>query len=137
MTTLTLAQVRAIADAVLLQAEGEGLKLAFCILDPAGWPQLQMRMDGAFLAASDAAFAKARTAALYRRPSSDFSQRFEDKAALAFLPHVVPLGGGVLLERNGEIIGVLGISGANEEAETRLAQHIAAAFAAGAIAGAQ
>lgn len=48
---------------------------------------------------------------------------------LAHLPHVVPLGGGVLLEQGGEAVGALGISGAREDTETDLAEAVAAAFA--------
>lgn len=131
--TLTLAQAQAIADAVAAAAREKGFQLAAAIVDTGGWPHIQTRMDGAFPAATDAALAKARSAALFRRASSDFSRRVKEGMPLAHLPHVVPLGGGVLLERDGVLFGALGVSGAREDTETALAEAIAADFAAGRI----
>lgn len=134
LATLTLAQAEAIAAAVVAAAGEKDFRLAAAIVDTGGWSHLQVRMDGAFPAAIDAALAKARTAALFRRPSSEFSRRVKDGMPLAHLPHVVPLGGGVLLERDGVLFGALGVSGAREDTETELAEIIAADFAASRIA---
>lgn len=134
LATLTLAQAEAIAAAVVAVAGEKDFRLAAAIVDTGGWSHLQIRMDGAFPAAIDAALAKARTAALLRRPSSEFSRRVKDGMPLAHLPHVVPLGGGVLLERDGVLFGALGVSGAREDTETELAEIIAADFAGSRIA---
>lgn len=131
--TFSLAQAQAIAEAVVSAARGKDFQLALAIVDTGGWSHLQIRMDGAFPAAIDAALAKARTAALFRRPSSDFSRRVKEGMPLAHLPHVVPLGGGVLLERDGVLFGALGVSGAREDTETELAEEIAIGFAQGLI----
>ncbi|WMT87745.1 heme-binding protein [Pelagibacterium sp. 26DY04] len=131
--TLTLARAQAIAEAVISAARGKDFQLALAVVDTGGWSHLQIRMDGAFPAAIDAALAKARTAALFRRPSSDFSRRVKEGMPLAHLPHVVPLGGGVLLERDGVLFGALGVSGAREDTETELAEEIAVGFAQGLI----
>lgn len=134
LATLTLAQAEAIAAAVVAVAGEKDFRLPAAIVDTGGWSHLQIRMDGAFPAAIDAALAKARTAALLRRPSSEFSRRVKDGMPLAHLPHVVPLGGGVLLERDGVLFGALGVSGAREDTETELAEIIAADFAGSRIA---
>lgn len=131
--TLSLARAQTIASAVVSAAEEKGFQLAFAIVDTGGWSHLQIRMDGAFPAAIDAALGKARTAALFHRPSSDFSRRVKEGMPLAHLPHVVPLGGGVMLEREGILFGALGVSGAREDTETELAETIAAGFAQGLI----
>lgn len=131
--TLSLGQAQAIAEAAVSTARGKDFQLALAIVDTGGWSHLQIRMDGAFPAAIDAALAKARTAALFRRPSSDFSRRVKEGMPLAHLPHVVPLGGGVLLERDGVLFGALGVSGAREDTETELAEEIAIGFAQGQI----
>lgn len=131
--TLSLAKAQAIAEAAVSTARGKDFQLALAIVDAGGWSHLQIRMDGAFPAAIDAALAKARTAALFRRPSSDFSRRVKEGMPLAHLPHVVPLGGGVLLERDGVLFGALGVSGAREDTETELAEEIAIGFAQGLI----
>ncbi|WP_332718776.1 GlcG/HbpS family heme-binding protein [Pelagibacterium mangrovi] len=134
LATLTLAQAEAIAAAVVAAAGEKDFRLAAAVVDTGGWSHFQVRMDGAFPAAIDAALAKARTAALFRRPSSEFSRRVKDGMPLAHLPHVVPLGGGVLLERDGVLFGALGVSGAREDTETELAEIIAADFAGSRIA---
>lgn len=131
--TLTFAQADAIARAAMDYAREEGLELAVAIVDDGGWSHIQARMDSAFPAAVDAALAKARSAALFRRPTSDFSRRVKEGMPLAHLPHVVPLGGGVLLERDGGFLGAMGLSGAREDIETELAERIGADFAAGGI----
>ena len=128
MSGLTLDQAEAIGRAVQKAAMENDFALAVAIVDLSGWPILQFRMEGAFPAAIDAALAKARTAALYRRSSSEFSKRVKQGLPLGFLPHVVPLGGGVLLERDGMLLGALGLSGAQEESETEIAEQIAAEF---------
>ncbi|HCO56471.1 heme-binding protein [Pelagibacterium nitratireducens] len=130
---LTCAQAEAIAKAAMAGAREKGFELAIAIVDDGGWSNVQMRMDGAFPAAVDAALAKARSAALFRRPTSDFSRRVKEGMPLAHLPHVTPLGGGVLLERDGVFFGAMGLSGAREDTETELAERIAAEFAAGRI----
>ncbi|AEQ50243.1 GlcG/HbpS family heme-binding protein [Pelagibacterium halotolerans] len=134
MAGLTFTQAEAVAKAAMDSARSHGFELAVAIVDEGGWPHIQTRMDGAFPAAADAALAKARCAALFRRPTSDFSTRVKDGMPLAHLPHVVPLGGGVLLERDGKVFGALGVSGAREDTETALAEQIAAAFAVAGIA---
>ena len=131
--SIRLEQARALLDAVAAAAQGQGMTVAAVVVAPGGWPVMQICMDNAFPASADAALAKARTAALYRRPSSDFSRRVKEGMPLAHLPHVVPLGGGVLLEQSGTMLGALGISGAREESETALAESLAEAFAGGAI----
>lgn len=132
--TLTFAQAQAIAAAVVAAAHEKDFQLAAAIVDTGGWSHLQLRMDGAFPAAIDAALAKARSAALFRRPTSNFSRRVKEGMPLAHLPHVTPLGGGVLLERDGVLLGALGVSGALEDTETQLAEAIAVEFAQGRIA---
>ncbi len=109
---LTFAQAEVIAKTTMDGARQEGFDLAVAVVDDGGWPQIQTRMDDAFPAAVDAALAKARSAALFRRPTSDFSRRVKEGMPLAHLPHVTPLGGGVLLERDGVFFGALGLSGA-------------------------
>lgn len=130
---IALADASLIANAIVGAAERQGYSIALAIVDPSGWSLLQLRMDNVFLAAVDAALAKARTAALYRRASSEFSKRVKEGMPLAHLPHVVPLGGGVLLKRNGDIVGALGLSGSQEDEETELAEKIAAAYSIGAL----
>lgn len=129
MTALPLAQANQLARFALEQAADRSMQIAIAVVDCGGWPIVQMRMDDAFPAAVDAALAKARTAALYRRPSSNFSERVKQGIPLGALPHVLPLGGGVLLKIEGKMVGAMGMSGATEDTETALAESVALRFA--------
>lgn len=76
--TLTIEDASAIAQAAIKGAKEREFALAIAIVDPGGWSHVQLRMDGAFPAAIDAALAKAKSAALFRRPTSEFSRRVKD-----------------------------------------------------------
>jgi glc operon protein GlcG len=61
---------------------------------------------------------KARTAAIYRRPSKDF----EDQAAggrpsALHLARAVPLQGGMPIVHDGQVVGAIGVSGASSADE--------------------
>lgn len=128
--TLTLDEALALAAAVRDAARAEGMEVVAAITDPAGHLLALTRMDGAFPGAIEAATAKARCAALYRRPTSAFAQAHRDGRPVAFLPNVIPLGGGLPVSRGGTIIGALGVSGAVEATETALAERLVADFEA-------
>jgi glc operon protein GlcG len=61
---------------------------------------------------------KARTAAIYRRPSKDFEEQASNgRASALHLARSVPLQGGIPLVRDGEVIGAIGVSGASSANE--------------------
>jgi glc operon protein GlcG len=64
---------------------------------------------------------KARTAAIYRRPSRDFEdQASNGRPSALHLARAVPLQGGVPIALDGQVIGAIGVSGAtsaDEDAE--------------------
>ena len=63
---------------------------------------------------------KARTAAIYRRPSKDFEdQASGGRPSALHLARAVPLQGGVPIELDGEVIGAIGVSGATDADEDR------------------
>ena len=61
---------------------------------------------------------KARTAAIYRRPSKDFEdQASGGRPSALHLARAVPLQGGMPVLHDGEVIGALGVSGASSADE--------------------
>jgi mannose-6-phosphate isomerase-like protein (cupin superfamily) len=61
---------------------------------------------------------KARTAAIYRRPSKDFEDQAADgRASALHLARAVPLQGGIPILRDGQVIGAVGVSGASSADE--------------------
>ncbi len=76
------------------------------------------RPDNAQVASVGVATDKARTAAIYRRPSKDFEdQASGGRASALHLARAVPLQGGIPLVRDGQVIGAVGVSGASSADE--------------------
>ena len=76
------------------------------------------RPDGAQVASVGVATDKARTAALYRRPSKDFEdQASGGRPSALHLAGAVPLQGGMPLLHDREVVGAIGVSGASSAAE--------------------
>ena len=61
---------------------------------------------------------KARTAAIYRRPSKDFEEQASGgRPSALHLARAVPLQGGIPIVRDGEVVGAIGVSGASSADE--------------------
>ena len=63
---------------------------------------------------------KARTAAIYRRPSKDFEEQASGgRPSALHLARAVPLQGGMPIMVEGEVVGAVGVSGARRPTRTR------------------
>ena len=120
---LTLAAARTMAAAAEAEATRNGWNLVIVIVDDGGHLLYFERMDGVQLGNIAIATQKARTAALYRRPSKDFADRMAagSNTVLA-LPDVIPLEGGIPIVVNGRVIGAIGASGATGAQDAQAAQ---------------
>src|SRR3712207_6930899 len=77
-----------------------------------------LRPDAAQVASVKVTTDKARTAAIYRRPSKDFEdQASGGRPSAMHLARAVPLQGGVPIEVAGHVIGAVGVSGATSADE--------------------
>ncbi len=115
---LTRAGARLVADAVSAEAERRGVAPVVAVVDAGGELIALDRPDDAQVASVGVATDKARTAAIYRRPSKDF----EDQAAggrpsALHLARAVPLQGGIPIFHDGEVAGAVGVSGASSADE--------------------
>jgi len=71
------------------------------------------RMDGTFAAGANISIGKARTAALFKRPTRVFEDVIRNgRTPMVALSDFTPLQGGVPIESDGEIVGAVGVSGA-------------------------
>jgi glc operon protein GlcG len=120
---LSLSAAKEMAAAAEAEATRNGWNLVIVIVDHGGNLLYLQRMDGVQLASLAVAQAKARTAALYRRPTKDFADRIAsgNNAALA-MPDVIPLEGGLPIVVNGQVIGAIGASGATGAQDAQAAQ---------------
>jgi glc operon protein GlcG len=120
---LTLAAAREMAAAAEAEATKNGWNLVIVIVDDAGNLLYLERMDGVQLASIEVATRKARTAALYRRPSKDFADRMASgNTTTLALPEVIPLEGGLPIVVDGQVIGAIAASGAQAVQDAQAAQ---------------
>jgi glc operon protein GlcG len=65
---------------------------------------------------------KARTAAIYRRPSRDFEEQIRDgRVAALALADATPLQGGVPVLIGGRVVGAVGVSGDSPQVDEAIA----------------
>jgi glc operon protein GlcG len=126
---LTLGAAKKIAAA----AEAEALKrkstVVIAVVDDGGYLILLERLDDTQVASVDVGIAKARTAAIFRRPSKDFEDQVKNgRVAALGLPGAAPLQGGLPILYEGKVIGAVGVSGNTPQEDEDIARAGAAAF---------
>lgn len=112
---ITLDQAREAAAAAQEEARKNGWRMAIAVVDPGGYLVYFEKADGAQNAAVLLAQAKARTSALFRRPSKVFADQFAagNGRIMSFPDDARPIAseGGVPIVVNSRLIGAIGTSG--------------------------
>jgi uncharacterized protein GlcG (DUF336 family) len=104
-----------LAKAALSTCREHGYQVAVVVLDRFGQQLVLLRDQYAGLPAPRTANDKAYTALSFRASSGDFAKQVQGgqlSQALAKLPHVVTLAGGLVIEAGGTILGAVGVAGA-------------------------
>jgi glc operon protein GlcG len=119
---LTLAAARAIVAAAETEARSRGLGVVIVVVDDAGQIIQLTRMDTAQVASVNVGIGKARTAAIYRRPSRVFEEQIRNgRVAALALADATPLQGGVPVIVGGRVVGAVGVSGDSPQADEDIA----------------
>jgi glc operon protein GlcG len=129
-TSITLAAARTCAAAAEAAAAKNGLQVVIAIVDTGGNLVLLQRMDNAHLGSIAIAEKKARTAVSLRRDTKYFENLIAQggiNMRMLGVEAIIPLEGGVVLLKDGKIIGAVGISGANAAEDGNIAAAAAAA----------
>jgi glc operon protein GlcG len=126
---LTLEAAKRLAAAAEAEAVSRGWTVAIAVVNPEGGLILFHSLDGTQPGSQDIAVLKARTAARLRRST----QVLEDgiaggRIALATLPGVLALGGGVPVAVDGQLVGALGVSGMTSPEDNVIAAAALQAF---------
>jgi uncharacterized protein GlcG (DUF336 family) len=103
------------AQAALKQCRTDGFQIAVAVVDRFGQPQVMLRDRYAGLPAADTATRKAYTALGFHAATSDLAKSIKSgamDAGLTHLPHVAMLGGGMVIEAGGTVLGGIGVAGA-------------------------
>lgn len=106
---------KVIAGAVAYAKKNNAPGGVIAVVDEGGNLMALERMDGTFAAGANISIGKARTAALFKRPTKAFEDIIKNgRTALLALPdaYFTPLQGGVPIIIDGQIVGAVGVSGA-------------------------
>ena len=104
-----------LARATLSDCQKRGFQVAVVVTDRFGNPQVMLRDRFAGTHTPTTASGKAWTAASFRTNTMDLlaiTQPGSPQSGLRNLPNVVIIGGGVMVEAGGSMIGAVGVSGA-------------------------
>lgn len=122
-TVLGLAAARRIAAAAEAEAERNGWAVSIAIVDESGRLLHFLRMDGTTNASVDVAIAKAQHAANYQRDTGFHQRLLEGGAQVVLaLPSGMPLEGGVRLMVDGQVVGGIGVAGAQASEDGQIGQ---------------
>ena len=123
--SITLEQAKNAAAAALEVARANQWSMAAAIVDPAGLLVYFEKMDDTQLGSVTVAQAKARSAALFKRPTKALQDALagggEGLRVLA-LEGAVPVEGGLPIVIGGKIAGAIGLSGGTSAQDGQCAQ---------------
>ena len=132
---ISLEAAKKIAEAPEAEAAKRGSTVVIVVVDDGGYPILLYRLNDTQVASVEVGIGKARTAAIFRRPSKVFEDQVRNgRVAALGLPGATPLQGGVPLEFEGQVIGAIGVSGNTPQEDEEIAM-AGAAVAEEALAG--
>ena len=121
---LTLAAAQKMVAAAQAEAEREHLAGVIAVVDDGGWPILVLRMDNAaFVASVELAPGKARTAALFKKPSQVLEDSINHgRIAAVTARDFLQMQGGLPIVVDGQVIGGIGASFDTPEHDVQIAQ---------------
>lgn len=121
-TALTLDGAKKIAAVAEAKAKAEGARVVIAVVDESGSLLLLERLDDTQVASVNVGIDKARTAAIYRRPSKVFEDQVKNGRVSALALHgAVALQGGVPIVVDGKVIGAVGVSGETPQQDEDIA----------------
>jgi glc operon protein GlcG len=115
---ITLDEAKRAAGPALTTAREHGWTMAVAIVDPSGNLVYFERMDDTQIGSCQVAVEKARSAAIFKRPTKDFQNTLAaggEGLRVLRISGAVPVEGGVPLLRDGRIVGAIGLSGGTSD----------------------
>src|SRR5579872_1328830 len=114
-----------VAAAAIAEARKNNWAMAVAVVDTAGYLVYFERMPDTQLGSVEIAIEKAKSAALFRRPTKTFQDALAAGGAglrMLGLTGAVPVEGGIPIIVDGKVIGALGASGGSSDQDGRTAQ---------------
>jgi uncharacterized protein GlcG (DUF336 family) len=122
---ITLEQAKRVAAAALAEAGRNGWTMAVAIVDTGGHLVCFEKMDDTQLGSVQVSQDKAKSAALFKRPTKAFQDVLAaggEGLRVLRLTDAVPVDGGLPLVGGGKMIGAIGVSGGTSAQDGQCAQ---------------
>jgi glc operon protein GlcG len=122
---ISLENAKKAAAPALAEAEKNHWNMAVAIVDPSGNLVYYEKMDNTQLGSANVAIDKARSAALYKRPTKALQDALAaggDGLRILRIQGAVPVEGGIPLVMDGKIVGAIGVSGASSAQDAQCAK---------------
>jgi len=124
---ITLEQAQSIVNAALEHSKKIDCKMDICVVDAGANIKAFVRMDEAWLGSIDIAIKKARTARFFDMPTGAIGELSQPGGSLYNIEHsnggLISFPGGLPIKnKNGEIIGAIGVSGSSVENDHSVAE---------------
>jgi uncharacterized protein GlcG (DUF336 family) len=122
---ITLEAAKSAAAPAVAEARKNGWAMAVAIVDGAGNLVYFEKMDGTQTGSIQVAQEKARSAALFKRPTKAFQDALAaggEGLRILRLEGAVPVEGGIPLVMGGSVVGAIGVSGATSAQDGQCAK---------------
>jgi uncharacterized protein GlcG (DUF336 family) len=122
---ISLENARKIAAPALAEAAKNNWTVAVAVVDTGGNLVYYEKMDNTQLGSASVAIDKARSAALFKRPTKTFQDMLAaggDTVRILSLKGALPIEGGIPLVADGKIVGAIGVSGATSAQDAQCAK---------------
>jgi uncharacterized protein GlcG (DUF336 family) len=123
-TPISTDAAKKVAAAAIAEARKNNWAMAVAIVDTGGYLVYFERMQDTQLGSVEIAIEKAKSAALFRRPTKSFQDTLAgggDGLRILGLTGAIPVEGGIPLMAGGKLIGAIGASGGSSDQDGRTA----------------
>jgi glc operon protein GlcG len=111
--TLTMEGARRAIQGAVAYAHSQKTTGVIAVVDDGGNLMAVERIDGTFPAGAMISIGKARTAAMFKKPTAFFEEVIgKGRTSMVALADFTPLQGGVPIVIDGQVVGAVGVSGA-------------------------
>lgn len=122
---ISLENAKKAAAPAIAEAEKNHWNMAVAVVDPSGNLVYYEKMDNTQLGSANVAIDKARSAALFKRPTKALQDALAaggDGWRILRVQGAVPVEGGIPLVMDGKIVGAIGVSGAASTQDAQCAK---------------
>jgi uncharacterized protein GlcG (DUF336 family) len=122
--SINLATALKIIAAAKEEADKNQWPVSIAVTDTAGYLIAIQRLDNTQLGSVEVSIQKAKTSALFRRPTKAFEDIIGQGGAglrVLKLPDALPIEGGLPIVLDGKIVGAIGVSGVQSSQDAQVA----------------